>query len=213
MHKSILIASHKNMITEGFCLRLEQELDLSVVGWAEDRVQFEVMYDCYSPDAILMCSQFLGADTPRYIRDMTSQNDNFKVLVVSNVIDRHFIVEIMESGAKGFVSSLHAGFDELVPATRCVANGNTYVCQKVSEILLGGLFNMTQPIKNETLSDREKQVLRLISDGQSSKEIARVLYISPSTVGVHRRNLMRKIGAHKTAALTRYAIRTQLVSV
>ena len=213
MHKNILIASQKNMIIEGLCLRLKQELNLSVVGWAEERAEFEALYDCYKPDAILMCGQFLGLDTPRFIRDMTRQNENFKVLVISNLIERHFIVETMESGAKGFVSSLHAGFDELIPATRCVVNGNTYVCQKVSEILLGGLFNMNQPIVKETLSDREKQVLRLISDGQSSKEIARVLYISPSTVGVHRRNLMRKIGAHKTAALTRYAIRTQLVSV
>ena len=213
MNKNILIASHKNMITEGFCLRLQQEPDLSVIGWVESQAQFEAVSDCHSPDAILMCSQFLASTTPKYIRDVISHYHNANILVVSNIIERHFIIEMMESGAKGVVSSLHAGFDEMVPAVRSVANGNTYVCQKVSEILLGGLFNFNQPIKNEILSDREKQVLRLISDGQSSKEIARALYISPSTVGVHRRNLMRKVGAHKTAALTRYAIRSQLVSV
>ena len=213
MIKNVLIASQKNMLIEGLCLRLKQEPDIYVVDWAEDQVQFDAMYDCHRPDAILICSQFLGINTPRFLRETINHNQNANVLVISNIIERHFIVEVMESGAKGFLSSLHAGFDEMVPAARSVANGNTYVCQKVSEVLLGGLFNINQPIKNEILSDREKQVLRLISDGQSSKEIARVLYISPSTVSVHRRNLMRKIGAHKTAELTRYAIRSQLVSV
>ena len=69
-----------------------------------------------------------------------------------------------------------------------------------------------RPVKDH-LGDREEQVLRLIADGYSSKEIARNLLIAPSTVEVHRRNIMRKIGLHKVADLTRYAIRNQMVSV
>lgn len=213
MYKNILIASRKHMISEGACLRLMQEPDLKVIDWAEDFSQLENMYARHEPDVILICGRFLDTQTPRYIRDFFSRDPSANFLVVCNLVERHFVLEVMESGAKGFVSPVHAGFDEMIPAVRSVANGNTYVCQKVAETLLGGLFNRNQPIENEALSDREKQVVRLVSDGHSSKEIARILAISPSTVEVHRRNIMRKIGAHKTAELTRYAIRSQLVSV
>lgn len=199
MNKKILIASHKHMISEGAYLRLQQELDLTIVGWVQDPRKCETLYTANYPDAIVMCGRFQDTQTPRYIRDFVANHNTANFLVVSNMVERHFVLEIMESGAKGFVSPVHAGFDEMIPAVRSVANGNTYVCQKVAETLLGGLFNRNQPIENEALSDREKQVVRLVSDGHSSKEIARILAISPSTVEVHRRNIMRKIGAHKTA--------------
>ena len=86
MNKNILIASHKNMITEGFCLRLQQEPDLSVIGWVETQAQFEAVSDCHSPDAILMCSQFLASTTPKYIRDVISHYHNANILVVSNML-------------------------------------------------------------------------------------------------------------------------------
>ncbi|UOD49792.1 response regulator transcription factor [Orrella daihaiensis] len=212
MNKKILIASHRHMISEGACLRLQQEADLSVVGWVEDPRHFEKLYVTHVPNVVVICGRFQDTHTPRYIRDFSAGSDAANFLVVSNTVERHFVLEIMESGAKGFISPIHAGFDELIPAVRSVANGNTYVCQKVAETLLGGLFNRNQPIENECLSEREKQVVRLVSDGHSSKEIARILTISPSTVEVHRRNIMRKIGAHKTADITRYAIRSQLVT-
>lgn len=213
MNKKILMASHKHMISEGVCLRLMQEPDLTIVSWAEQAQTFEPLYAEHMPDAVLMCAQFHDLQTSRYIRDFVSRQNGANVLVVSPSVERHLVVEVMESGAKGFVSPAHGEFDELLSAVRSVSNGHTYVCQKAAENLLGGLFNRNQPIENETLSEREKQVVRLVSDGHSSKEIARLLTISPSTVEVHRRNIMRKIGAHKTAEITRYAIRSQLVSL
>lgn len=213
MKKNILIASHKHMVSEGLSLRLIQEPDLAVDGWAEDVVQLERLYAEQLPDVILMCCRFQDTQTPRYIRDFVQRYPSANFLVVANSVERHLVIEVMESGAKGFVSPVNSGFDEMIAAVRSVANGNTYVCQKAAENLLGGLFNRNQPIENETLSEREKQVVRLVSDGHSSKEIARILAISPSTVEVHRRNIMRKIGAHKTAEITRYAIRSQLVSI
>lgn len=215
MSKSILIASHKHMISEGVSLRLLQEPGLEITGWAETIGEFEALYASYVPDVILMCMQFKEEQTARYIRSFVAKDNRANFVVVSNSIDRHLLIEIMESGAKGFVSSAHAGFDEMIAAVRSTSNGNTYVCQKAAETLLGGLFarNHNHAMQIESLSEREKQVIRLVSDGHSSKEIARILEISPSTVEVHRRNIMRKIGAHKTADMTRYAIRSQLVSL
>jgi DNA-binding NarL/FixJ family response regulator len=213
MNKKILLATPKHMISEGLSMRLLQEPDLTIVGWAQSVAEFEALYASCLPDVVLICIHFKAEQTARYLRAFVSHDDRANFLVFSNSIQRHLIIEVMESGAKGFVSPIHTGLDEMVAAARSVANGNTYVCQKAAECLLGGLFNRNQPVHNESLSDREKQVIRLVSDGLTSKEIARILFISPSTVEVHRRNIMRKIGAHKTADLTRYAIRSQLVSL
>lgn len=212
MNKNILIASRKHMISEGIRLRLLQEPDLSLISWAANLQQLDEICSNQLPSAILICGQFLESQTPRYIRDFVNRDIRANFMVFSNYVERHFVIEVMEAGAKGFVSPADTGFDEMVAALRSVANGNTYVCQKIAETLLGGLFNRNQPIETAILSDREKQVVRLVSDGHSSKEIARILVISPSTVEVHRRNIMRKIGCHKTADITRYAIRAQLVS-
>jgi len=213
MNKKVLIASPKHMIAEGVCLRLLQEPDLTIVGWGQTPAEFETLYAQYLPDVILICISFKGTQTTQYMRERVGSDERIRFLCVSQSIERHLVIEVMESGARGFVSPCFAGFSELIPAVHSVANGGTYVCQKAAEQLLGGLFNRNQPIEQETLSEREKQVVRLVSDGYSSKEIARMLNISPSTVEVHRRNIMRKIGAHKTADLTRYAIRSQLVTL
>lgn len=217
MSTSILIASPKHMISEGLCLRILQEPGLEIAGWAETVGDFEALYASYVPDAILICMRFKEHQTARYIRSFVAKDSRANFVVFSNSVDRHLVVEVMESGAKGFVSPAHAGFDEMIAAVRSASNGNTYVCQKAAEVLLGGLFarnhNNNHTIHIELLSEREKQVIRLVSDGHSSKEIARILEISPSTVEVHRRNIMRKIGAHKTADMTRYAIRSQLVTI
>lgn len=213
MNKNILVASQKHMISEGVYLQLKQEFGVHVVYWAQNVEQFEKMYNVHAPNAVVMWAQFNGTNTPGYIRDFMSREVDARFVMVADSVQRHKVVEIMESGATGFVSPADGGFDEMIAAVRSVANGNTYVCQKAAESLFGGLFNRNQPVENETLSDREKQVIRLVSDGHSSKEIARILMISPSTVEVHRRNIMRKIGVHKTAELTRYAIRAELVSI
>ena len=213
MSKSILLASQRQMISQGISLRLTQEPDLRIVGWAESPSDLQALYAKYVPDVVLICMRLFGVQTARHIRAFLANECEAKFLAISSTIDRHLIVEVMESGAKGFLSPTHGGFEELLSAVNAIANGRTYVCQEAAECLLGGLFSRTHQVQPEPLSEREKQVVRLVCDGNSSKEIARILTISPSTVEVHRRNIMRKVGVHKTADLTRYAIRTQLVTL
>jgi two-component system NarL family response regulator len=127
---------------------------------------------------------------------------------------RHSIIEVLDAGAKGYVSTT-SSIDELMSAIRSVASGRHYLCQTAASEMMASVRKMRAGDgsgKNH-LGSREEQVLRLIADGFSSKEIARNLQIAPSTVEVHRRNIMRKVGLHKVADLTRYAIRNQMVSV
>jgi two-component system NarL family response regulator len=111
--------------------------------------------------------------------------------------------------------STTSSIDELMSAVRAAASGRVYLCQSAASEMMDCFRNIRSgdgPAKS-LLGTREEQVLRLIADGYSSKEIARNLLIAPSTVEVHRRNIMRKIGLHKVADLTRYAIRNQMVAV
>jgi len=213
MIKKLLIASRRHINSEGVFLRLSQEPDIHVAEWIYEERRFEKTYIEHQPTVVIMCDSFSERHTGQFIRQFKGDHKEANILVASNTIDRQLIMEFMESGAKGFLAMQYADFDELFAAIRAVGCGHAYLCQKSTETLLGGLFNRNTPNHNEPLSKREKQVIRLISDGRSSKEIARILDISPRTVEVHRRNMMRKIGVHKTAELTRYAIRSQLASI
>jgi two-component system NarL family response regulator len=128
--------------------------------------------------------------------------------------DRHAIIEILDAGAKGYVATT-SSMDELIAAIRAAAAGRVYLCQTAAGEMMASVrkFRAGDGLARGALGGREEQVLRLVADGLSSKEIARNLQIAPSTVEVHRRNIMRKVGLHKVADLTRYAIRNQMVSV
>jgi DNA-binding NarL/FixJ family response regulator len=209
----VLIATRHHVNSEGVYLRLCRDPDIHIVGSVCEKRYLEDAFSEYKPSVLLMSDTFDEIQTCQLTRQFTGNHPDANILIISNQVDRHLIMEFMESGAKGFVATWYADFADLLAAIRAVSKGDTYLCQKSTEILLGGLFNRNTPNQSEPLSVRERQVIRLISDGKSSKEIARILNISPHTVEVHRRNIMRKIGAHKTADLTRYAIRFQLATV
>lgn len=213
MTNNILIASRRDMNSEGVFFKLSQGTDIHVADRIFEERHFEDAYIAHKPSIVLMCDSFGESHTAQLIRRFNGDHPDAKIIFVSNTIERQLIMDFMGSGAKGFIAARYAEFDELFAAIRAVGYGNTYLCQKTTEMLLGGLFNRNTPNHDEPLSERERQVIRLISDGKSSKEIARILDISPRTVEVHRRNMMRKIGVHKTAELTRYAIRADLATV
>jgi two-component system NarL family response regulator len=137
-----------------------------------------------------------------------------QMVVFSGDSDRHSIIEILDAGAKGYVATT-SSIDDLIAAIRAAAAGRVYLCQTAAGEMMASVrkFRAGDGLIRGALGGREEQVLRLIADGFSSKEIARNLQIAPSTVEVHRRNIMRKVGLHKVADLTRYAIRNQMVSV
>ena len=212
MNTNLVFASSKHMISEGVALRLSKEFNLKDECWVENESALISLCRQQPPDVILMCIAFCGQHTASFIRKLLSSVGPLNMIVVSGKSNRETILEVMESGAKGFLIPTHTTFEELVMSVRCLSDGRTYMCQKASEVLLGGLFAGNTPHYNEPLSEREKQIIRLVSDGNSSKEIARILGIAPSTVDAHRRKIMQKIGAHNTAGLTRYAISKQLVT-
>ncbi len=129
------------------------------------------------------------------------------VLILSMYDDRVSVEKALKSGAKGFVVKVSTA-DELLDAIREVAAGRFYFGGKISKFLVQGFLGKAAPKKDrDSLTAKEKEVLQLIAEGYSSKQIAKHFTLSLNTVHVHRNNIMRKLGIHKQAELVRYALK------
>jgi two-component system NarL family response regulator len=187
---------------------------MQLLGISENTECTQALCEEVSPDVLLVGIYAHGTQELDLMQRMTHRDSPQNIVVYSGQSDRHTIMEILDAGAKGYFSTT-SGIDELMSAIRAAAAGREYMCQSGATEMRAGIRQSRDGAATvrSQLGGREAQVLRLIADGFSSKEIARNLQIAPSTVEVHRRNIMRKVGLHKVADLTRYAIRNQMVSV
>jgi two-component system NarL family response regulator len=159
----------------------------------------------------------VGADSPcpslsEQVRMWRSRYPDWQLVVLTDFQQSAELLSTVNAGALACVSTT-SQLDDVLQAIRCAARGEHYLCSPLSSLMLQGVRQPQPSRERHGLGLREEQVLRLIADGYSSKEIARRLDIAPSTVDVHRRNIMRKIGLHKVADLTRFAIRHQMVAI
>ncbi len=210
----VLLSSKHKVISEGIAAVLRTHPDINLVGVADSHERTQTLSDEADPDVVLIGMQAHDAESLALMHQIAHRQPQQHMVAFSGDSDRNAIMEMLDAGAKGYVSTT-SSMDELMSAVRAVAAGRVYLCQATANDMMesvrkarSGDITVRSP-----LGDREGQVLRLIADGYSSKEIARNLHIAPSTVEVHRRNIMRKVGLHKVADLTRYAIRNQMVSV
>src|SRR5271154_3215122 len=206
---TILIAEDHTIVREGFRRMLELEGDLEVVGEAQDGRQSVEMAKKLHPDVVLMdiaMPMLNGLEATRQvIKDLPAT----KVLILSAHGDLAYITSAMESGAAGFLlkqSSAH----EVYRAIREAHQGKTFFSPSISkrhEHFDPPSSGRTGKIKKTAeLTSREREVLQLVAEGKANKQTATELGISTKTVEKHREHLMKKLGIHNTAGLTRYAI-------
>jgi len=207
----VLLSCGHKVIAEGIAAILRTHADVQLVASAEDAAQTRSLCLQYQPDVVVQGADPQSAADVALTRWLAQQEPRSEVVAFSIECDRGAVLQMMQAGASGFVSS-RSGMDELLQAIRAVAAGRSYLCPLAAGVMVEGLRKRSVQGPGQ-LGEREEQVLCLIADGYSSKEIARNLHIAPSTVEVHRRNIMRKVGLHKVADLTRYAIRNQMVRV
>lgn len=210
----VLLSSKHKVVSEGIAAFLRTHQDINLVGISDNGHLTNAMCDEVDPDVVLIGMYANDTEDLALMHQISEHQPGKSMVAFSGDSDRNSIIEILDAGAKAYVSTT-SSIDELMSAIRAAASGRAYLCQtaasEMMEIARKGRSGDIS-LKGQ-LGGREEQVLRLIADGYSSKEIARNLSIAPSTVEVHRRNIMRKIGLHKVADLTRYAIRNQMVSV
>lgn len=131
-----------------------------------------------------------------------------KVVMLSMYDDRVSVEKALKAGAKGFIVKVSTA-DEIVDAIREVSGGRFYLCSKVSKYIVQGFLGRTSPRRRDAtgLTPKEREVLQLIAEGYSSKQIAKNFNLSLNTIHVHRNNIMKKLNIHKQAELVRYAIK------
>jgi len=207
----VLLADDHTLVLDGFRKLLEDHCE--IVGAVEDgRALLEAAERC-QPDVITLdisMPQLNGIDAARRLRKIAPQA---KLIFVTMHADQAYISEAFKSGASGYLLKRSAG-SELVQAIHTVMNGNYYVTSLIAKDLVhSALASGRAPvIQRDTLTVRQREVLQLVAEGRTVKEIAGILDISPKTVEFHKSQLMEQLDLHTTAELTKYALTHGLIS-
>ena len=213
MPTSILLADDQAMFRDAVRALIEKRGDLEVVGEASDGQQAVSMTLEIRPDVILMeisLPRLSGIEaTQRLLRDAPRS----KVLILSRHEGRSHVEQALRSGAAGYVTKSSSS-QELIQAIEAVSSGRSFLSRAIARQVVDVVTCRNSPAQTGILelTSREREVLQLIGEGFSSKEIATQLGISTRTVESHRARLMEKLGIHKVAGLVRFAIREGLIS-
>jgi DNA-binding NarL/FixJ family response regulator len=198
---TVLLADDHSLVRRGFRRILEDEAGFKVVGEASNGVEAIRMAYELKPRVVVMDLSMPELDGVQATKEIVKHLPGTEILVLSMHADDSYVRNALDAGAKGYL--LKSAIDvDLVGAIRTVAEGKRYMSSGVKYVV-GEL---------EKLTSREKQVLQLIAQGKSNKDIAALLDLSVNTVSVHRANLMEKMNIHRTAELVLFAIRKGLVA-
>lgn len=203
---TVLLVDDHSLVRRGFRRMLEDESDIEVVGEAGDGEQSIKLAKELHPQVVVMDCALPGMNGLEATRKILQDSPKTAVLMLSMHSEGTWVHQAIDAGAKGYV--LKNALDlELSSAIRKVAAGESVFDPKVEQ------RSVLKGERNNALTPRELEVLQMIVDGKSNKEIATVLDLSANTVAVHRANIMNTLGIHKTAELVVYAIRAGLVNV
>jgi len=203
---SVLLVDDHSLVRRGFRRILEDAPDINVVGEASDGAEAVRMAKKLKPQLIVMDCALPGMNGLAATREILAANAEIAVLMLSMHSEETWVNQALDAGARGYI--LKSAIDlELVTAIRRVMAGEIVLDPQVER------FDTLKGERGTGLTPRELQVLQLIVDGKSNKEIATQLDLSANTVAVHRANIMTALNIHKTAELVVYAIRNGLVNV
>jgi DNA-binding NarL/FixJ family response regulator len=203
---TVLLVDDHSLVRRGFRRMLEDEPDMEVVGEAGDGEESVKLARQLRPQVVVMDCALPRMNGLEATRQIIENSPDTSVLMLSMHSESTWVRQAIEAGAKGYV--LKNAMDlELGPAIRKIAAGETVFDPKVEQ------KTALRGERSAALTQRELEVLQMIVDGKSNKEIAVALDLSANTVAVHRANIMNTLGIHKTAELVVYAIRAGLVNV
>jgi len=202
---------------DGVKAMLKNVADIDVIGETDAGLEAVNLVRKLRPDIVMMDLDLTGMSGVEATVEMHRHNPDVRVLILSMYDDEHSVVSAMKAGARGFVLK-RASETDMVDAIRAVAKGGTYLSPRVSDRLLdriqkGNLGDATQAAPLADLSPREIQVLRMIAEGKTSKEIAVMLDLSVQTIRSYRKAMMKKLGVNNVAGLTQLALSTGLTRV
>ncbi len=208
----IIIADDHAVLRHSLSKSLQSETDMEVVAQAKDgRSTVELVKELV-PDVVIMDIGMPDLNGIEATRQIIQKFPNVKVIALSMHSGKNFVIEMFKAGACGYLLK-DCEFDELVNAIRVVAANKTYISPSISDVVVENYMRSSPEKKDSAfslLSQREREVLQLLAEGRTTKQIAKQLHISPKTVEAHRLNLMNKLKIDSIAQLTKYAIQEGL---
>ena len=211
----ILLADDHKIMRQGLRSLLESEADMEVIAEAEDGLALLGLVQEMLPDIVIMDVAMPNLNGIEATRQIIGRAPGIKVLALSMYSDRRFITSMLSAGASGYLPK-DCAFEELAQAIRAIAAGQTYLSPRIADIVVKEYVHHLKKTNSSAfsvLTDRQREVLQLLAEGKTIKEIARDLCLSVKTIETHRQQIMNKLNIHSIAELTKYAISEGLTSL
>ena len=211
----ILLADDHTVVRDGLRALLEREADMKVVAEAADGRESVRLAEAEVPDVVVMDLAMPHMNGMEATRRILSANPRVGVVILSMHQDESYVLGSLKAGAKGYLLK-DSMRNEVLQAIRAVYQGRSFLTRKVARILhedyVSQLEQRGLEDRYDLLSDREREVLQLIAEGRSNKEVANLLNISLTTVETHRAHVLQKLGIHTVPELILYAVRKGIIS-
>ncbi|HTY62424.1 MAG TPA: response regulator transcription factor [Acidobacteriota bacterium] len=211
----ILLADDHSILRSGLRGLLEKEPLFKVIAEAEDGRAAVQLYQKLTPDVVLMDISMHDLNGIEATRQITGSDSKAKIIILSIHSGQKFVAEVLKAGASGYLLK-GCEFTDVICAIRTVLTGETYLCPQIATVLRNDYLqriSRSDLPPASVLTPREREVLQLMAEGKSTKEIAYSFNLSVKTVEVHRQKIMEKLNIHSIAELTKYAIREGLTSL
>jgi DNA-binding NarL/FixJ family response regulator len=215
MSIKIILADDHKIVRDGLRSLLENQQDMEIVAEAEDGRTTVQQAQKFSPDVIIMDISMHDLNGIEATRQIIARSPGVKVLALSMHSDKRFIAGMLSAGASGYLLK-ESAFSELVNAIRVVVSNQTYLSPRVAGMVTEDYvhhLSATDSSVRSTITAREREVLQLLAEGKSTKQMAVQLHVSVKTIETHRQKIMDKLDIYSVAELTKYAIREGLTSL
>ncbi len=208
----VLIVDDHALLRDGIRALLALHDDIEVVGEAAEGREAIDKVRQFSPDVVLMDIAMPLMDGLEATRRIHKENPKAKVLILTQHDNREYMLSSIKAGVAGFVPK-RAVASELVSAIRVVHQGDSYLYPSIARVLIGDYLQQVEQDPYDSLTNREREVLKLVAEAHTSREIADLLCVSVKTVLGHRTKIMEKLDIHNRTELVKYAIRKGLITV
>ncbi|MHC4116525.1 MAG: response regulator [Planctomycetota bacterium] len=215
MSTGVLLVDDHAIIREGLRSLLEKQPDMEVLADTDEGRKAVELVREMSPDVVIMDVTMAGLNGIEATRLITAEFPDVKVIALSIHSQRRFIADMLSAGAAGYILK-ECLFDELVQAIQAVAAGGRYLSPRIADVVVEDYvkrLSTTADSPLAALTGREREVLQLVAEGKTTKEIAVELHVSTKTIEANRRQIMEKLDVHSIAELTKCAVREGLTTL
>jgi two-component system, NarL family, response regulator NreC len=210
----ILIADDHGVVRQGLRVLIESQPDMKVIGETQDGLEAVELAKQITPDVMLMDISMPNLNGVEATHQIITDNPHIAIIALSVHLDKHFVTGMLKAGARGYIPK-SCLFDEVLRAIETVGAGGHYLSPKITGVVMDDYVHYMTAAERSTegrLTKRERQVVQLLAEGKSTKQIALSLHVSSKTVDSNRRQIMNKLGIFSVAELTKYAIRQGLTT-